>query len=467
MPQTNCHTRLLHLPIFGTGILPILLATLTLTGCVTFPRAPEVTTAERAHSARLDTGEFAWGISTSSWQYENRTVSPKGSLPFRTDWDILMDQGKAPPRGNTVVMSWSEFDRDVAALKKIGVTHYRFSLEWARIEPSPGQYDEAAIDRYVEMTRRLRAAGIEPVVCLWHFTFPDWLYDHKRPKRSNWLHPEMDERWQAYVGKVVPRLKRHVRYFAPQNEPNGQIATAYLNGLWPPAMTAAFGTYAAAVRASARQFREAAAIIKRERPDAIVMSVQALPWWERGLLDPTQAAFNGMMRVNFDHLDLIADVCDLIGFNYYYSQHAGPIGALTAGSHRGKNFTMMGWDIDPASLYRQIRLVAERYGKPMMVTENGIATLDDKKRIRYLHDHIAAIQQARRDGYDVRGYFVWSLLDNYEWHGGYTDTFGLGHMNPKTFARELKPSAFFFRDTIRRGGVQEIPPAVLEVSRRR
>ncbi len=442
-------------------------ACLLVTGCVTYPKAPPVTPAERTESARLDTGKFAWGISTSSWQYENRAVAADGTLPFRTDWDILMEQGKAPPRGNTVVMSWSEFDRDVAALKKIGITHYRISLEWARIEPQPGRYDEAAIDRYVEMTRRLKAAGIEPVVCLWHFTFPDWLYDEQKPKNSNWLHPDMDERWQAYVEKVVPRLQRHVRYFAPQNEPNGQIATAYLNGLWPPAMTAALGTYARAVRASARQFRQAAAIIKRERPDAIVMSVQALPWWENGLLDPTRAAFNGMMRVNFDHLDLIADVCDVIGFNYYYSQRAGPIGALTAGSHRGKNFTMMGWDIDPASLYRQIQLVSRRYGKPMMITENGIATADEDKRRRYLHDHIAAVQQAREDGYDVRGYFVWSLLDNYEWHGGYTDTFGLGTMDPKTYARHLKPAAFFYRDTIRRGGVQEIPPAIQKLSTRK
>jgi len=440
-------------------------ACLLLAGCVTYPQAPPVTPEQRAAAARLDTGNFAWGISTSSWQYENRAVAPDGTLPFRTDWDILMEQGKAPERGNTVVMSWSEFDQDVAALKKIGVSHYRFSLEWARIEPEPGRYDEAAIDRYVEMARRLRAAGIEPVACLWHFTFPAWLYDEKKPKNSNWLHPDMDERWQAYVQKVVPRLKRHVRYFAPQNEPNGQLATAYLNGLWPPAMTAALGTYARALRASARQFRQAAAIIKRERPDAIVMSVQALPWWSNGFLDPTRAAYNGMMRMNFDHLDKIWDVCDIIGFNYYYSQKAGPIAALTANTHRGKNFTMMGWDIDPAALYKQIRLVSRRYGKPMMITENGIATLDDKKRIRYLHDHIAAIQQARNDGYDVRGYFVWSLLDNYEWHGGYTDTFGLATMDRKTYARQLKPSAFAYRDTIRRGGVAQIPESVQKAAR--
>ena len=437
-----------------------------LAGCITYPKAPPVSPEQRANAATLKTGPFAWGISTSSWQYEDRETDQDGTPVFRTDWDVLMDAGKAPARGNTVVRSWSDFDKDVAALKKIGVTHYRFSLEWARIEPRPGKYDQAAIRRYVGMARKLKAAGIEPVACLWHFTFPEWLYDKENPKKSNWLHPEADTRWEAYVRKVVPALAPHVRYFAPQNEPNGQIGTAYLNGLWPPAMTAAFGTYAAATRASARQFRKAADIIKSVRPDAVVMSVQALPWWERGLLDPTRACLHAMLRMNFDHLDLISDKCDVIGFNYYYSQHAGPIAALTANSQRGKNFTMMGWDIDPAGLYKQIRLVGKRYGKPMMITENGIATTDDKQREGYLAEHIGAIQQAKKDGYDVRGYFVWSLLDNYEWHGGFTDTFGLGKMNPKTYARELKPSAYFYRDTIRRGGVKNIPGAVARAARR-
>lgn len=439
--------------------------TAALTGCITSPKPPVITPQEKAEAAQVRTGKFAWGVSSASWQYENRVEKPGGALPFRTDWDILMEQGKAVPRGNKVVMSWAEFDKDVAALKKIGATHYRFSLEWARIEPKPGQYDEAAIRNYVGMARRLKAAGIEPVVCLWHFTFPDWLYDSQEPKKSNWLHPEADARWQAYVRRVVPELTPYVRYFAPQNEPNGQIATAYLSGQWPPAMTAALGTYGAAVRASARQFRAAAAIIKKDRPDAIVMSVQALPWWERGILDPTRACYRGMLRMNFDQLDLIWDVCDIIGFNYYYSQHTGPIAALQAGSHRGKNFTEMGWDIDPAGLYKQIRMVGKRYGKPMMITENGIATADDDKRKTFLDEHIGAVQQARRDGYDVRGYFVWSLLDNYEWHFGYKATFGLATMNPQTFARELKPSALHYRDIIRRGEVKVIPAAVLDASR--
>ena len=111
--------------------------------------------------------------------------------------------------------------------------------------------------------------------------------------------------------------------------------------------------------------------------------------------------------------------------------------------------------------------MGKRYGKPMMITENGIATQDEAQRKRYLEEHVAAVQQAREDGHDVRGYFVWSLLDNYEWHYGYDATFGLARMNPRTFARELKPAAFTYRDIIRRGGVQQIPAAVLQASQGR
>ncbi len=418
-------------------------------GCIAAPKAPEITAAQRAEWARVKTGPFAWGISTSSYQYEDPAVKPGTPEAFTTDWDLMVAKGAAPEKGQAVY-TWTHFDKDLAALRKIGVTHYRFSLEWARIEPRPGEYNEDAIREYVGMARKLRAAGIEPVVCLWHFTFPDWLTDTKRPANSNWLHPLYAERWAAYVEKMARAMGPGVRLYAPQNEPNGQITTAYIAGLWPPRQVANFGNYNRAVAASAAGFRQAAAILKRVNPDALVLSVEALPWWNRSPVDVTHALHNFMQQSNFDHLDAIYDVCDVIGFNYYYSQVAGPMSLINAGSHRGPDFTMMGWDIDPEALYRQIKLVGERYGKPLMITENGIATADDAQRVRYIGEHLAAIDRAKADGSDVRGYFYWSLVDNYEWHYGYTATFGLARMNPKTYERQLKPSAGYYRSVIQK-----------------
>jgi beta-glucosidase len=406
------------------------------------------------------TEKFAWGISTASYQYCDPAVKPGDADYFQTDWDISVAQGKAPPKGNALY-TWTHFDKDLAALKKIGVTHYRFSIEWARVEPKPGVYNEAAIQRYVGMARKLKEAGIEPVICLWHFTFPDWLYDKKNPGNSNWLHPMVRERWNAYVEKMVTATAPYTKFYAPQNEPNGQITTAYIVGQWPPGMNLAFGHYWKAIDASTGMFRDAATRIKSIKPSAKVVSVEALPWWQRAPLDPGGLIYNTMIHGNTDHLDRIYDVCDILGINYYYSQVPGPLSLLAGPYRRGPNFTMMGWRINPRGLTKEIKRVGDRYGKPMMITENGIATADDDQRIWYMQNHIAAIGQAIRDGYDVRGYFAWSLADNYEWHYGFKATFGLAHMDPQTYDRVLKPSAGRFTNLIKAnptvGGVATVP----------
>jgi len=428
------------------GFLPLLY--LLLSGCALHPLGP-LDKAPKHQAAKL-TGYhgFAWGISTASLQYENRAEKPGDPNYFLRDWDLLVQQKKAPVVGNALY-TWSDFDKDLAALKKIGVTHYRFSIEWARVEPQPGHYNEAALRRYVTMCRKLKEAGIEPVVTLWHFSFPAWLTDPHDSRKVNWLNPLARERWNLYVSKVVQATSPYVNYYAPENEPNGQVLTAYIAGLWPPCHILDFAGYKAATAASAEMFRDAAARIKEIKPSAKVVSVEALPWWKHGPLDPGGLIYNTVQHSNFDHLDRIYDVCDIIGFNYYYSQSAGPISFLSESYRHGHHFTMMGWRIDPASLGKQIRYVAKRYDKPVMITENGIATLNDPKRIEYLHDHMAQIRKAMDEGYDVRGYFVWSLADNYEWHYGYVPKFGLATMDPVTRDRVLKPSAKYYHKVIK------------------
>ena len=424
-----------------------LLLPLLITGCAIHPLGP-LDKAPR-HQAKKLTGYkgFAWGISTSSLQYENRAEKPGNPDYFLRDWDLLVQKKGAPVIGHALY-SWSDFDKDLKALKKIGVTHYRFSIEWARVEPEPGHYNEAALAHYVSMCRKLKEAGIEPVVTLWHFSFPAWLTDPKDNNKVNWLHPLARERWNLYVSKVVRATSPYVTYYAPENEPNGQVLTAYIIGLWPPCHTLDFSGYKAAIIASADMFRDAAARIKEIKPSAKVVSVEALPWWKHGPLDPGGLIYNTVQHSNFDHLDRIYDVCDIIGFNYYYSQMAGPLSFLSESYRHGNHYTMMGWRIDPAGLGKQIRYVGKRYDKPMMITENGIATLNDPERIKYLHDHIAQIRKTMEEGYDVRGYFVWSLADNYEWHYGYVPKFGLTTMDPVTRDRLFKPSAYYYKKVI-------------------
>jgi len=430
-------------------ILSLALASL-LAGCVTAPTPPKVSQTQEDKNHSISTGRFWWGTSTSSWQNEDRGAKPGQLGYFVTDWDLFAQEGRAASRGEYATYSWTHFDKDVAALKKIGVTTFRFSIEWARVEPRPGEFNEAAIRRYAEMARRVRAAGIEPVVTLWHFTFPDWLYD-KNGRKANFLHPDVREHWKAYVTRMVRALKSDVRVFVPQNEPNGDVQLGYLAGHWPPGLLMTPFSYKAAMRSAVACFRDAAAIIKKERPDALVMSVQSMPYWRRNYIqDPTALTYNTMQRQNYDHLDQVQDVVDIIGINYYYSQDATIPRFLNR--HHGElssGYTQLGWQIDPEGLYRIVREVGDRYKKPMVITENGVGTQSEQKKIKYLRDHINQLRRAAGDGYDIRGYFPWTLVDNYEWTEGYTANFGLTHMDPVTKDRVLEPSARFFSNVIK------------------
>ena len=390
--------------------------------------------------------KFWWGTSTASFQNEDRGLAPDDPMNFRTDWDVYAIEGGAPARGDKAVYSWSRFDLDLKALRRLGVTHFRFGVEWARVEPKQGVVNQAALARYAGMARQLRAAGIEPVVTLWHFTFPDWLYDSKDKGRSNFLHPDAPEAWRAHVTRVVRAMGSAVRIYVPQNEPNGALNLGYIAGHWPPGLLLRPIEYKRALRASAGMFRDAAGIIRRERPGSLVMGIYSMPDWKRSyLFDPTAMVYNIVQRQNYDHLDMVADTMDLIGVNYYYAQEASLRRFLSRGHGEvSSDYTQLGWEIDPTGLYNVLRRVNARYGKPVVISENGLGTQSEQKRIRYIREHIAQMRRAMTQGVDVRGYFPWTLVDNYEWKEGWHGQFGLFSFDRRTKERILEPTGRWF-----------------------
>lgn len=419
-------------------------------GCITPPGKLRVTPAQIEKNHAVKTGRFWWGTSTASFQNEDRGVRPGDPNYFETDWDIFAKEGRAAVKGDDATFSWTHFEKDVAALKRIGVTHFRFSIEWARVEPQQGRFNEAAIRRYASMARQLKAAGIEPVVTLWHFTFPSWLYNEKDKSKVNFLHPDVQKEWKIYVTKMVQALKPYVRYYVPQNEPNGALQLGWVGGHWPPGLLLSPFKYKQAMKVCAEMFRDAVTIIKKERPDAVILSVHSLPNWRQNRwFDPTSLTYNTMLRQNFDHLDMIQDVVDVIGINYYYSQDATIRSFLSHGQgEKASRYTQMGWEIEPEGIYDVIRQIGDRYKKPMFISENGIGTKNEQKKIKYIRDHINQVRRAAAEGYDIRGYFAWTLVDNFEWTEGYVPNFGLTVMDPKTKDRIFEPSALFYRNVI-------------------
>jgi beta-glucosidase len=423
----------------------LLLLTLAFSGCIS-PVPHYRPPAKAIVLKKLPKEPFWWGTSTASFQNEDRGCPLGSKWYYRTDWDCFADEGGAPPRGDEGVFSWSEFDKDLAALQKLGVNHFRFGVEWARIEPRMGVINEAALRQYAGMARKCREAGIEPLITLWHFTFPDWLYPKDKTK-ANFLNPDVRTAWQAHVRRVVKATKGDVRIYIPQNEPNGALQLGWLAAHWPPGLLMRPGSYKKAMRVSADMFRDAAGIAREERPDALIMGIYSLPHWNKArFLDPTRSVYNLMQHQNFDQLDMVADTCDLIGVNYYYSQQASAIRFIfrPSGEHNS-GYTQLGWEIVPTGLYHILKDIDGRYHKPIVISENGIGTQSGQKSIRYFREHIAQMRRAINEGVDVRGYFPWTLVDNYEWTEGWNHAqFGLFSYDKKTHNRIPTPSALWY-----------------------
>jgi beta-glucosidase len=416
-------------------------------GCILPPKPYK----KREIAAPVNTGKFWWGTSTASYQNEDRAVTPGSPYYFKTDWDVYAEEGHIPPRGDDATFSWTYFDRDLRTLRELGVNHYRFGIEWARVEPKRGVYNEAAIQQYVRMARKLKAAGIEPIVTLWHFTFPSWLYDTKRKAQSNFLNPDVETAWRAYVNKMVGALAPYVRIYVPQNEPNGDLYIGYFGGHWPPGLLLTPFKLKKATEISVRMYRDAAAIIRQHRPDAIIIGIYSIPNWRRKFFaDPAGMVYNMMMHQNWDHLDQVADVTDMIGLNYYYSQDATPLRFILRGhGEQSSNYTQNGWEINPEGFYESLTTVFKRYGKPIVVSENGIGTQSEQKKIRYYREHVNQMRRAMSDGVDVRGYFPWTLVDNYEWAEGYAANFGLTSLNRETKELIMEPTGIWFSKFVR------------------
>jgi len=427
-------------------IIPLLLL---LAGCIAAPR-PYSPPKSSPTLKPLPKEPFWWGSSTAPFQNEDKGYAPGSKWYFKTDWDRFAEEGGAPARGDNAVFSWSDFDKDLAALKYLGVSHFRFGVEWARIEPRKGEINESALRQYAEMAHRVRAAGMEPIITLWHFTFPEWLYPKDKSK-ANFLNPDVEEAWCAHVRRVVRATKADVRIYVPQNEPNGALQLGWIGAHWPPGLLCRPGSYKKAMRVCADMFRDAAAIVRQERPDARIMGIWSLPYWVKArYLDPTRSVYHLMQHQNYDHLDMVADTCDIIGVNYYYAQQASAVRFLFRPvGERNSNYTQLGWEIAPTGLYHVLKEIDTRYHKPIVVTENGIGTQSGQKSIRYFREHIAQLRRAMADGVDVRGYFPWTLVDNYEWTEGWEPKFGLFAFDPKTHDRIPSPPAIWFSKFIR------------------
>jgi beta-glucosidase len=448
--------------------------------------------------------DFWWGAATAAYQIEG-AVDVDGRTP--SIWDTFATVPGKVAGGHSGAIATDHYRRyreDVALMARIGLSAYRFSISWPRVRPGGGPVNPAGLAFYDRLVDELLGAGIRPVATLYHWDLPQELED-----RGGWTNRDTAYRFAEYADTVAARLGDRVRMWCTLNEPWCSAFLGYGTGNHAPGRTGHADSLSAAHHLLLAHGLAVSAL-RSSGADAVSVALNA------GAVRPVSSApadldaarrIDGLLnRLFFDPVvhgsypvDVLADTAsitdwsfvrdgdlalisarlDALGVNYYQPDLVGssdvpdpttPYPASEAVSFHpmpGPR-TDMGWSIDPTGLRELLLRVHGDYcrdypgGLPLFVTENGAAFqdtvgpdghVDDADRIAYLRDHFAAAHAARADGVDLRGYFVWSLLDNFEWAMGYDKRFGLIRVDYDTLERTLKDSAYWYRDVIAAGGL--------------
>jgi beta-glucosidase len=382
---------------------------------------------------------FLWGTATAAHQIEGGN--------WNCDWWAFEHDpgsGCVEPSGDACD-SFHRYPDDIALVRDMGLGAYRFSIEWARIEPEDGEFSVAALDHYRRVCEACHAAGLMPVVTLHHFTTPRWM-----AAQGGWSSSTITERFAAYCERAVAHLGDLIGIACTINEPNVVSLLGYVMGTFPPGARD-FATYAQ-VNEHFIAAHHAAVDVLRSGPGAfpVGMTLAMSDWSIEG---DNQATLDRTRMMHEGQFLEAARGDDYIGVQAYSRTRLSAEG-LPLGPEAGVPVvTSMGYEVWPQALEAAVRYAAEQARIPIYVTENGMGTDDDEQRIAYLRKSLEGLLSCIADGIDVRGYFHWSLLDNFEWAEGYAPRFGLVSVDRTTFARTPKPSAKWFGDLARRNAL--------------
>ena len=386
--------------------------------------------------------DFLWGAATSSYQVEGDN--------HRADW-WPWEKRAGKENSGRACRHYELYRKDFDLAQKLHHNAHRLSVEWSRIEPQEGKFSRKAIQHYRDVIAALRKRGLEPVVTLHHFTNPIWFAES-----GNWIHPKSVDRFLRFCDVVVRALAQDVHYWITVNEPTIYLSHAFILGVWPPQEKSYLKAAAVEenlVSAHLKAYRLIHGIYKERGLSAPAVSIaqhlMAFVPCKKDLRNRLATYFREQLfnMVLLDRI-MVHKAMDFIGVNYYSRQvvELGRWGAdnwvtdVCQKQHHPVKKNSLGWDIYPKGLY-EVLLKLKKYGLPVMITENGICTLNDTMRWDYIREHLKAIHRAIQKGVCVTGYLHWALMDNFEWDKGFTPRFGLIDINYKTYKRTVRASA--------------------------
>ncbi|MFO0718943.1 MAG: glycoside hydrolase family 1 protein [Candidatus Paceibacterota bacterium] len=366
--------------------------------------------------------KFLWGSSTASYQVEGGIEN--------NDWAQAAREGKVPVCGRACD-HYNLYEQDFDIIQKLGHNTHKISIEWSRIEPEEGIFNEEEIDHYRRVIDSLHRRNIKPIINLWHFTIPIWF-----SKMGSFQNNKSTFYFARYCKYVTEKLGDKSDTWVTINEPMVWSSGSYLRGQWPPFKKSIF-SYLKVIKNLAKAHNTAYIEMKKVKPK-IQIGISKNNMYFHSNLNPINIFKAHFMRWfwNRRFLNKINDYQDFIGVNHYFHKKFGDKESYPKSD--------MGWDIYPPALYH-VLIELRRYKKPIIVTENGIADESDTKRGAFIRDYVGSVHKAIEHGVDVRGYLHWSLLDNYEWAFGFEKRFGLVEVNYNTLKRTVRQSAFEYK----------------------
>lgn len=422
--------------------------------------------------------DFLWGAATASAQIEGGW-NDDGRTP--SIWDMAPNR-KIKNKANCHIACdhYHRYKEDIALMRELGLKSYRFSVSWSRVQPEKGKVNKQGLDFYINLVKELKKSGIEPLVTIFHWDLPVWVHNE-----GGWLSERIIPLFEEYTKIVVDALSDEVTYWIPMNEPQCFIMLGYAYAIHAPfkfglsnipkatrICMLAHSTSVNAIRKYAKKtpkigiaMAAGAYIPKSETADDIEkarhksfnsgIGLMNNRWWSDPILLGKPVTAFGFLKTHERDMKDIYQKLDFVGLNVYE-----PYGVSKRKLDDSRK-TSMGWAIDGKVLYWTIRFYFERYGLPIMVTENGMADNDcishdgavhDAKRIGFLKEYLGGVKRAVDEEIPVLGYQHWSLMDNFEWAEGYGPRFGLIHIDYNTQKRTIKDSGYWYKKVIESDG---------------
>ncbi|HMS50079.1 MAG TPA: glycoside hydrolase family 1 protein [Candidatus Saccharibacteria bacterium] len=396
--------------------------------------------------------DFFWGVSTASHQVEGGTENQwstwelahakelaksaeqrLGMLPI---WDEIKTEAQDPQNyvSGKGVEHYKRYKEDFAIVEKLGLNAFRFGIEWSRVQPEEGTWDEKALEHYRDYIAELQARDIEPFVNLWHWTMPTWFTD-----KGGFKYRKNLSYWRKFVQKISDEFGSDIRYVITINEPNVYASFSYATGEWPP-QEKNWLNASRVIWNLVLAHKIAYKTLKKDHPHlsigiaAQLANIQAKR--PHNFIDELMTKWMRMFW-NWWFMNRIRKQQDFVGFNYYFSDYYKYFHRDNPGQPQND----LGWYMEPEGLYPLLLRAWSHYKKPIFITENGVADRTDQYRQWWLEETIIAMERALSEGIDVRGYFHWSLLDNFEWKYGWWPKFGLVEVDREhDMKRTIRPS---------------------------